>query len=162
MARRKEQGGYAPNVEVPHARASDVAAPAVTGAALARILEQDPAVAALEASADWPADASAVETYAVYEEYLRMLDDVPVLSDIVDEPPRVRIRDFRRGERPDARKHPREDPYTLRERHLWEIDRQYAEYVESLTKPQAEAPPARAKKTPKKKARPKRAKRKKR
>ena len=151
VARRKELGGYAPNVDVPHAEALEAVAPAMTGAALALILE-----------ADWPADASAVESYAVYEEYLRMLDEVPVLSDIVDEPPRIRIRDFRRGERPDARKQPREDPYLLREQLAWDIEQRYAEYVETLAKPPVVKPAARVKKAPSKKGRAKRAKRKRR
>ena len=38
-----------------------------------------------------------------YAEYLRVLDEVPVLLDVVSEPPRSAIRDFRLGQRPNVR-----------------------------------------------------------
>jgi hypothetical protein len=80
------------------------------------------------------ADADA-EEHARYEEYVRGLDEVPVLRDVVHEPPRVVVRDFRLGERPDARRQPREDPYTLREQAAREIDGRYAEYAATPTRP---------------------------
>jgi hypothetical protein len=75
------------------------------------------------------ADAAA-EEQGRYGEYVRLLDDLPVLVDIVREPPRVPPKDFRRGERPDVRKAPRGDAAQLREQHAGEIARHYAEYVE--------------------------------
>jgi hypothetical protein len=75
------------------------------------------------------ADASA-EEQGRYREYVRMLDEVPVLVDVVREPQRAAIRDFRLGQRPDVRKAPREDAALLREQHAVDVERQYAEYVE--------------------------------
>jgi hypothetical protein len=65
-----------------------------------------------------------------YQEYVRTLDDVPVLVDVVREPPRVAIKDFRLGQRPDTRTAPRDDAAALREQHDRDVVRQYAEYVE--------------------------------
>lgn len=72
---------------------------------------------------------AAAEAHSRYQEYVRSLDDVPVLVDVVREPPRVAIRDFRLGQRRDERKAPREDAVELRERHARELADQYAEYV---------------------------------
>ena len=75
------------------------------------------------------ADATA-EDQGCYDEYLRVLDELPVLVDVVSEPPRVRIKEFRLGQRPDARRAPRDDAAELRERHAGELAARYAEYVE--------------------------------
>lgn len=88
---------------------------------------------------------------ARYAEYLLLLDRVPVLRDVVQEPPHVPTRDFRRGERPDVRRQPREDAYVLRERHARDVDEQYAEYSSLLNEP----PKRRgARQAPKKRAKP--------
>ena len=71
----------------------------------------------------------AAEAQGRYQEYVRSLDDLPVLVDIVREPARVVIRDFRLGHRRDERKAPRDDSGELREQHERDLDRQYAEYV---------------------------------
>ena len=83
---------------------------------------------------DTRADA-AFERDASYAEYLRDLDDVPVLRDVTHEPPRVPVRDFRLGQRPDVRRRPRDDAYVLREYHAFDLEQRYLEYVEALTKP---------------------------
>ena len=75
------------------------------------------------------ADAAA-EEQGRYGEYVRLLDELPVLVDVVSEPARVPTKDFRLGERPDARKAPRDDAAQLRERHAGELACHYAEYVE--------------------------------
>ncbi len=75
------------------------------------------------------ADAAA-EEHGRYQEYARLLDEVPVLVDVVREPPRMAIKDFRLGQRPDGRKAPRDDAAALREQHDRDIEQQYAEYVE--------------------------------
>jgi len=75
-------------------------------------------------------DGAAAEAQGRYEEYVRSLDEVPVLVDVVKEPPRDVIRDFRLGQRPDTRKAPRADAAALREQHASEVARQYDEYVE--------------------------------
>ena len=86
---------------------------------------------------DVPADA------AVYQEYVRGFDDIPVLQDAVHIPPRPPVQpDFRRGERRDARKEPRPDAYSIREKHRAELEELYGEYVE---------PPAAARATKKRK-----------
>ncbi len=74
------------------------------------------------------ADAAA-ESQGRYEEYVRSLDEGPVLVDVGREPPRVVVRDFRLGQRRDARKAPRDDVTHLREQHGGEIEQQYAEYA---------------------------------
>lgn len=95
---------------------------------------------------------------ARYAEYLRVLDEVPVLLDVVSERPRVVIRDFRLGQRPNVRKGAREDAYAVREQQALELEYSYCEYVEHVGEGAAFVPP-----TPKKKAkRPKGAKRSKR
>jgi hypothetical protein len=73
---------------------------------------------------------AAAEDQGRYLEYVRSLDELPVLVDVVREPPRVAIKDFRLGERPDGRKAPRDDAAALREQHARDIDQQWAEYVE--------------------------------
>jgi len=104
-------------------------------------------------------DDAAAETQGRYHEYLRMLDQVPVLLDVVREPPRVPVKDFRLGERADARRAPRDDVAALREQHVLEVARQYVEYAEACAEPiPAPRKPARKKGGPKKK-RAKRAKR---
>jgi len=104
-------------------------------------------------------DDAAAEAQGSYQEYLRSLDDVPVLVDVVREPPRVAVRDFRLGQRADARKAPRDDVAALREQHVLDVERQYSEYLEVCAEP-APAPRKTARKNgaPKKK-RAKRAKR---
>jgi hypothetical protein len=73
---------------------------------------------------------AAAETHGRYQEYVRSLDGVPVLVDVVREPSRVVVRDFRSGQRPDARKAPRDDAAALREQHVGDVAVQYAEYIE--------------------------------
>ena len=72
---------------------------------------------------------AAAEAQLLYQEYVRSLDAVPVLVDVVREPPRVAIKDFRLGQRRDARKAPRADGTELREQHARDLATQYAEYV---------------------------------
>jgi hypothetical protein len=111
------------------------------------------------------ADAAA-EAQGRYQEYVRSLDEVPVLVDVVREPPPVAIRDFRSGQRPDARKVPRDDAAALREQHTGDVVVQYSEYVEitrALTTKERAPPRKAARKTARKagahKKRAKRAKR---
>lgn len=100
----------------------------------------------LEASAEWVEpdddDLGAAESFAVYDEYLQMLDQLPVLSDVVREPPKVVIRDFRLGQRPDLRKTPREDPYTLLEQQTADLEERYREYAELCANGSAPKPTA--------------------
>jgi hypothetical protein len=66
---------------------------------------------------------------AVYEEYLRGFDDIPVLQDAVRIPPRRHPPpDFRRGERRDVRQEPRPDAYSVREAIQAELELLYLEY----------------------------------
>ena len=74
---------------------------------------------------------SAAEAQSRYQEYVRSLDDVPVLVDVVREPPRVVIKDFRSGQRRDERKLPRDDAGHLRGQHHDDLAQQYAEYAAS-------------------------------
>ena len=110
-------------------------------------------------------DDAAAEAQGRYQEYVRSLDEVPVLVDVVREPPRVVVRDFRLGQRPDARKAARDDAAALREQHAGDVAVQYAEYVAldgALTKTERAPRKAAAKtrrKTPTQKKRAKRAKR---
>jgi hypothetical protein len=94
---------------------------------------------------------AASEDQRRYLEYVRSLDELPVLVDVVREPPRVAIKDFRRGERPDGRKAPRDDAAALREQHTRDIEQQWLEYVEhyaaSAGAPRAEPRKAVAKTT---------------
>lgn len=68
------------------------------------------------------------EANARYAEYLRLLDEVPVLLDVVSEPRRVVVRDFRLGQRPNVRRAAREDAYAVREQQTLELVCSYAEY----------------------------------
>src|SRR5262245_51149004 len=70
-------------------------------------------------------DGAAAEAHGRYQEYVRSLDEVPVLVDIVREPPRAAIRDFRSGQHPDARKAPRDDAASLREQHADDVAARY-------------------------------------
>jgi hypothetical protein len=81
-----------------------------------------------ERSSPDPLPGRTAEVHARYDEYLRLLDEVPVLVDVVSEPPRVVIRDFRLGQRPNVRRVAREDAYAVREQHLAEREDAYAEY----------------------------------
>jgi hypothetical protein len=88
---------------------------------------------------------------AVYEEYLRGFDDIPVLQDAVRiPPPRRGPPDFRRGERRDARQEPRPDAYSLREETLAETELRYREYTQPAP---VAARPTRNKRTKRKSAR---------
>ncbi len=79
---------------------------------------------------DTLADAAA-ELHGRYQEYLRSLDEVPVLVDVVREPARAPSRDFRLGQRSDTRKAPRDDAVALREEHGGDVVRLYDEYLET-------------------------------
>lgn len=86
-----------------------------------------------------PADGEPVN-HALYEEYLRGFDDIPVLDDAVRIPPRpAPPPSFVRGERRSLRKHERNDGYLLREAFLAELERQYQEYVAPLPDPAKKA-----------------------
>ena len=74
-------------------------------------------------------DDAAAEGHGRYQEYVRSLDEVPVLVDVVKEPPRG-AGDFRSGQRADARKTPRSDAVVLREQHAGNLAAHYTEYVE--------------------------------
>jgi hypothetical protein len=106
-------------------------------------------------------DDAASEAQRRYGEYVRSLDDVPVLVDVAREPPRAAVRDFRSGQRADARKAPREDAAALREQHAGDVAVQYAEYAELIGGVTTTAPatPAASNKARKSGARKKRAKR---
>jgi hypothetical protein len=103
------------------------------------------------------ADAAA-EAQGRYQEYVRSLDDVPVLVDVVREPARVAVKDFRSGQRRDERKSQRDDAGVLREQHDRDLDQQFAEYA-AICAGQVPAEPASARKTRKSGAQKKRAKR---
>jgi hypothetical protein len=79
---------------------------------------------------DTLADAAA-ELHGRYQEYLRLLDEVPVLVDVVREPARAPSTDFRLGQRPDTRKAPRDDAVALRDEHGGDVVRLYDEYLET-------------------------------
>jgi hypothetical protein len=111
-------------------------------------------------------DDAASEAQGRYREYARSLDEVPVLTDVAREPPRAAVRDFRSGQRADARKEPREDSAALREEHAGDVAVQYAEYAEMIggvttaePAPERKASPRDAGKPPGQKKRAKRAKR---
>jgi hypothetical protein len=91
-------------------------------------------------------DDAAAEVHGRYQEYVRSLDEVPVLVDVVREARRVGVKDFRSGQRADARKAPRDDAVALRDQHVRDAAARYAEYVEisgALEKTER-APPRRA------------------
>jgi hypothetical protein len=73
---------------------------------------------------------AAAEAQTRYQEYVRSLDELPVLVDVVREPPRVANKDFRLGQRRDERKARRQDAAELREQHERDLAQQYAEYAE--------------------------------
>jgi hypothetical protein len=85
--------------------------------------------AAKSSPATDPLPARTAEVHARYAEYVHLLDEVPVLLDVVSEPPRAVIRDFRLGQRPNVRKAAREDAYLAREQHSAEREDAYREYV---------------------------------
>jgi hypothetical protein len=91
-------------------------------------------------------DDAAAEAHGRYQEYVRSLDAVPVLVDVVRESPHRAIKDFRSGQRSDFRKAPRDDAAALREQHAGDVALQYAEYAESTgaLKTTERAPPRRA------------------
>ena len=91
-------------------------------------------------------DDAAAEAHGRYQEYVRSLDEVPVLVEVVKEAPRVGVKDFRSGRRADARKAPRDDAAELRDQHVGDVAVQYAEYVEisGVLKRTERAPPRRA------------------
>lgn len=82
--------------------------------------------------------------HALYEEYVRGFDDVPVLEDVVSAPPRRPAQpNFVRGERRNARKQERPDGYTVRKANLAEIETLYDEYLEPThARPKRNAPVA--------------------
>jgi hypothetical protein len=102
---------------------------------------------------------AASEANASYEEYVRGLDDVPTLRDVVGEPPRIAVRDFRLGERRDARKHARDDAYAFREQQASDLEQRYAEYVDALARQTGTVESGGARKPAKKRGRSKRPKR---
>ena len=68
---------------------------------------------------------------ALYDEYVRGFDEVPVLEDAVRIPPRRTLPpNFVRGERRDLRKQGRQDGYTERETNIAETEMLYAEYLD--------------------------------
>ena len=91
-------------------------------------------------------DDAAAEAHGRYQEYVRSLDEVPVLVEVVKEAPRVGVKDFRSGRRADARKAPRDDAAELRDQHVGDVAVHYAEYVEisGVLKRTERAPPRRA------------------
>ena len=91
-------------------------------------------------------DDAAVEAQGRYQEYVRSLDEVPVLVDVVKEAARVGVKDFRSGQRANARKTPRDDAAALRDQHVGDVAAHYAEYVEisGAWKTTERAPPRRA------------------
>jgi hypothetical protein len=105
--------------------------------------------------------SAAAESERHYREYVRFLDELPMLVDVVQEPPRAAVRDFRLGQRPDARKAQRADAALLREHHVRDLETFYAEYVElgGLTAANRAAPCKAPRKSGTQKKRAKRAKR---
>jgi|SRR6185503_5027864 len=86
--------------------------------------------------------------YALYVEYVRGFDELPVLHDVVrSPPPRTRPPNFVRGERRNLRREERTDGYSQRETSQSEIERCYLEY--------AAPAPARAKRKKARKSTPK-------
>jgi hypothetical protein len=68
---------------------------------------------------------------ALYDEYERGFDEVPVLDDAVRIPPRRALPpNFVRGERRDLRKQERADGYAQREAGIAEVELLYGEYVD--------------------------------
>jgi hypothetical protein len=96
-------------------------------------------------AAEPPGLSDASEAHASYQEYLRGLDDVPTLRHVIGEPPRVAVRDFRLGERPDVRSRSREDAYAVREQQARDLEQRYGEYVDALANGSGTVKPARVK-----------------
>ncbi|HUQ52199.1 MAG TPA: hypothetical protein VM692_08245 [Gammaproteobacteria bacterium] len=68
--------------------------------------------------------------HALYEEYVRGFDEIPVLDDAVRIPPRRSPSpSFVHGERRSLRKEERDDGYSVREATLAEIESLYGEYL---------------------------------
>ena len=91
-------------------------------------------------------DDAAAEVHGRYQEYVRSLDQVPLLVEVVREAPRVAAKDFRSGQRADARKAPRDDAAELRNQHAGDVAERYAEYVKisGALETTERAPPRRA------------------
>jgi len=69
---------------------------------------------------------------ALYLEYVEELGKVPTLTlgdEVVSFPRPSLPADFRQGQRPNARKEARDDPYALREERTGDLDLLYAEYA---------------------------------
>lgn len=76
------------------------------------------------------AEGDAPAYVALYDEYVRGFDEVPVLIDAVRIPPRRTLpANFVRGERRDLRTQERQDGYTARELSIAETEMLYSEYV---------------------------------
>lgn len=90
---------------------------------------------------------------ALYEEYVRGFDVVPVLEDAVRIPPRRTLpANFVRGERRDLRKQERTDGYTQREAGVAEIEMLYTEYLAPAAgKPKRKPPRAKKRNSGKRK-----------
>jgi hypothetical protein len=93
--------------------------------------------------------------HALYEEYVRGFDEIPVLDDAVRIPPRrVPPPSFVFGERRSLRKAERPDGYSLREDNLSEIESLYGEYLApAAAKPKRKQPRSKKKSTPGKRRR---------
>jgi hypothetical protein len=104
-------------------------------------MKAERAVKSLLADGDEPAYA------ALYDEYERGFDEVPVLEDAVRIPPRrAQPPNFVRGERRDLRKQERADGYTQRETSIAEIEMLYGEYLAPGTgKPKGKKPRSKTK-----------------
>jgi hypothetical protein len=103
-------------------------------------MKAERAVKSLLADGNEPAYA------ALYDEYERGFDEIPVLDDAVRIPPRRALPpNFVRGERRDLRKHARVDGYTQREAGIAELERLYGEYVAPAVKPKGRKPRSKAK-----------------
>jgi len=91
-------------------------------------------------------DDAAAEAHGRYQEYVRSLDELPMLVDVVREAPPVGVKDFRSGQRPNARQAPRDDAAELRDQHVGDVASRYAEYLEisGALKTTKRAPPRRA------------------
>ena len=69
---------------------------------------------------------------APYLEYVDELSKVPTLTlhdEVAVSPRPVLAADFRQGQRPNARKEARDDPYRLREERAGDLEELYAEYA---------------------------------
>lgn len=110
-------------------------------------IAERPASSAVEN--DEPAD------HALYVEYVRGFDEIPVLDDAVRIPPRrAQPPSFVFGERRSLRKEERCDGYSLREDNLAELESLYGEYLAPpATKPKRKPARAKKKSTPSKRRR---------